>query len=87
MPDGEKGARADTEINLGGAKFGPPLELLGEGGGQNLNCKLKTFGFLVTLKVHIQSNYLAGTTLSLLQTKLAEKKLMFFTLQFQILKV
>ena len=51
MPDGEKGARADTEINLGGAKFGPPLELLG--GGQNLNCKLKTFGFLVTLKVHI----------------------------------
>ena len=42
------------------------------GGGQNLNCKFKTFGFLDTLKVHIQSNYLTSTTLSLLQTELAE---------------
>ena len=43
------------------------------GRGGNLNCKLKTFGFMDTLKVHIQSNYLPTTTLSLLQTKLAEK--------------
>ena len=58
-------------------------------GGPNLNCKLKTFGFLDTLKVYIQSNYLSSTTLSLLPTKLAEKKqqtycFMFFTLHFQI---
>ena len=42
--------------------------------GQNLNCKFKTFGFLDTLKIHLQSNYLTSTTLSLLQTKLAEKE-------------
>ena len=40
---------------------------------QNLNCKFETCGFLDNLKVHIQSNYLTSTTLSLLQTKLAEK--------------
>ena len=51
--------------------FAPPRSFWG--GGRNLNCKLKTFDFLTTLKVHIQSNYLATTTLSLLQTKLAEK--------------
>ena len=57
------------------------------GGGQNLNCKFKTFGFLDTLKVHIQSNYLANTTLSLLQTKLAGKnsELIFFPLHFSVL--
>ena len=58
----------------------PPLR--SSQGGQNLNCKFKTFGFLDdldTLKVHIQSSYLASTTLSLLQTKIAEKntKLIF----------
>ena len=31
----------------------------GEGGRQNLNCELETFGFLDTLKVHIQSTYLS----------------------------
>ena len=31
-------------------------------------CKFKTFGFLETLKVQIQSKYLASTALSLLQT-------------------
>ena len=60
-------------------------------GGQTLNCKLKTFCFLDTLKVHVQSKTLASTTLSLLQTKLAEKnsKLIFMLLplQFQIWKV
>ena len=47
-----------------------------------LNCKYNTFGFLNTLKVHIQSNYLTRTTLSLLQTKRAEKnsKLIFYVL-------
>ena len=34
------------------------------GGGQNLNRKFKTLGFLDTLKVHIQSNYLTDTTFS-----------------------
>ena len=42
------------------------------GGRPNMNGKFKTFGFLDTLKVHIQSNYLTSTTLSLLQTKLAK---------------
>ena len=32
--------------------FAPPPKSFG-GGGQNLNRKLKTFGFLNTLKVHI----------------------------------
>ena len=48
------------------------------GGGanfQNLNRKFKTFGFLDTLNVHIQSNYLTSTTISLLQTKIAEKNI------------
>ena len=36
------------------------------------NCKLKTFDFLDTLKVQIQSSYFTSTTLSLLQRKLAE---------------
>ena len=46
--------------------------------GQNFNCKLKTFGLLDTLKVHMQSIY-PTSTLSLLQTKIAEKntKLIF----------
>ena len=51
-------SRAYTEINLGG--------------GQNLNGKFKTFGFLDiwhkykdALKVHIQFNYLACTILYL----------------------
>ena len=48
-------------------------ELLGEE-GNSLNCKFKTFGILDTSKVRIQSNYLASTTLFLLQTKLADKK-------------
>ena len=30
--------------------------------GGDLNCKFKTFGFLDTLKVHIQSNYITSTT-------------------------
>ena len=47
----------------GGATHVPPTqELLG--GGQTLNCKLKTFCFLDTLKVHVQSKTLASTTLS-----------------------
>ena len=58
-------------------KFAPPPGAP-RGGGQTLNCKFKTFGFLDTLKVHIQSNYLASTTLSRLQTKLAEKKQTIF---------
>ena len=71
-----------TEINLGGPLRAP------RGGGQNLKRKFKTVGFLDTLKVHIQSNYLTSTTSSPNQTKLAEKnsKLIFlilFTLQFQ----
>ena len=62
-------------------------------GGAHLNCKFIIFGFLDTLKVHIQSNYLKSTTLSLLQTKPPGKKnnklffFMFFILQLQILKV
>ena len=59
---------------------------------QNLNCKFKKFGFLDILKAHIQSNYLTRTTLSYLQTKLAEKKqetnfIMFSILQLQFWKV
>jgi len=38
-----------------------------------MNRKFKTFGFLDTFKVHIQSNYLTSTASSLLQTKLAKK--------------
>ena len=30
--------------------------------GEDLNCKFKTFGFLDSLKVHIQSNYITSTT-------------------------
>jgi len=59
---GVKYPRAYTEINL-----------TGRGGGQNLNCKFKTFGFLDTFK-GTHTNYLANTTLSLLQTKLAKKQ-------------
>ena len=44
------------------------LELLG--GGANLNCKFKTFGFL-----DVRHKYSATTTLSLLQRKLAEKNI------------
>ena len=56
------------------------------GRGQNLNCKFKTFGFLDTLNVHIQSNYLTSTTLSLIQTKLAGKncKLIFYVLHSSV---
>jgi len=50
--------------------FPPPLEAPR---GGDLNCKFKTFGFLDNLKLRIKSNYLASNTLSLLQTKLAEK--------------
>ena len=57
------------------SEFFLPPPLRDPRGGPNLNCKLKTFGFLDTLKVYIQSNYLSSTTLSLLPTKLAEKKL------------
>ena len=80
-------ARAYTEINLGGGKicakrkifFFPPLGA--PRGGQNSNCKFITHGFLdirhkyKILKRHTYSpnNYLLSTTLSLLQTKLAEK--------------
>ena len=71
-------ARAKTKINLGGeicAKrkkcfLPPPLEA--PGGGQNANCKFKTFGLLNTLKVQIQSSYTLQVLLYL-QTKLAEK--------------
>ena len=42
-------------------------------GGKIATFKSKTFGFLDTLKEHIQSNNLGSNTLSLLQTKLAEK--------------
>ena len=92
-----KKARAYTEINPGGAKYArsvkklfcfppPRKELLG--GWQNLNCKFQTFGFLDTVKEHIQSNYLPIATLSLLKTKLAEIKqqtiYLFFTLPLQI---
>ena len=85
--------RVYTEINLkgGGAKYAgsakfPPL---GAFPGEKFYCKFKTFDFLDTLKGHIQSNYHANNTLSLLQTKLGEKKqqtnfFMLFTLQFQI---
>ena len=74
-------SRAYTEIIVGGGEicakrtfFLPPSPPSSSwGGGQNLNCKLKTFGFLDTLKVHIQFNYLASIV-SLLQTKLAKKK-------------
>ena len=67
----------------------PPIGA-SRGGGHNLNPKFKTFGFLYTLKVNIKSNYLTSNTLSLLQTKLEEKKqlinfFMFSTLQFQIM--
>ena len=43
-------------------------------GGAHLNCKFIIFGFLDTLKVHIQSNYLTSPTMSLLQTKPPGKK-------------
>ena len=65
---------AYTELNLGG-------------GGQNMNRKFKTFGTLDPLKVHIQFNYLTSTTLSILQTKLANFFFILFTLKFQIRKV
>ena len=87
--------RAYTEINLGGGKicakrkifFCPPLGA--SRGGQNSNCKFITLGFLdirhkyKILKRHTYSpnNYLLSTTLSLLQTKLAEKKHCFQFLQ------
>ena len=50
------------------------LPLLGapKGGGQNLNCKFKTFGFLDTVKVH--TNYHTSTTFYLIQTRLAKKQ-------------
>jgi len=51
----------------------PPIGA-SRGGGHNLNPKFKTFGFLYTLKVNIQSNYLTSNTLSPRQTKLEEKK-------------
>ena len=67
--------------------FAPPPKSFW--GGANLNRKFKTLDFLDTLKVYtIQSNYHTRTTLSLHQTKLAEKKQqinVFNTLKFQIL--
>ena len=79
-----------TEIYLVGVQicarqnfFAPPKELLG--GGANMNCKFKTFGFLDTVKVRIiQSNYLTNNTLSLLQTKLAEKNSELILLQSSV---
>ena len=73
-------ARAKTKINLGGeicAKrkkcFLPPRPPpRSSWGGQNANCKFKTFGLLNTLKVQIQSSYTLQVLLYL-QTKLAEK--------------
>ena len=55
---------------------------MGEGGGSKIWTVNLKFGFLDTLKVHIQSNYLSSTNLSLLQTKQAEKnsKLIFLIL-------
>ena len=54
-------------------------------GGANMNCKFKTFGFLDTVKVRIiQSNYLTNNTLSLLQTKLAEKNSELILLQSSV---
>jgi len=52
-------ARANTEIKIR------------EGGLLGGRGKFKAFGFLDTLKVHIQSNYLENTALSLLHTKLS----------------
>ena len=64
--------RNKSELDARDAKYAKKWFTPIERGG-NLNCKLKTFGFMDTLKVHIQSNYLTSTTLSLIQTKLAEK--------------
>ena len=63
-----------------------PRSFQERGGGQNLKYKFKTFGFLDTFKVHIQSNYLTDTTLSLLQTELAETniKLIFYALHSSV---
>ena len=66
--------------------FCPPLGA--SRGGQNSNCKVITLGFLdirhkyKILKRHTYSpnNYLLSTTLSLLQTKLAEKNIVFIIL-------
>ena len=62
----------------GGGNMTPPCTKKFLGGRKNLNRKFKTFGFLDTLKVNIQYNYLTSTTLSLLQTKLAEKTANYF---------
>ena len=50
-------SRAYTQINLGGGVkyFFAPSPWSSLGGGQNLNRKFKTFGFLNTLKVHIHN--------------------------------
>ena len=82
--------RAYTKINLKGGgeicgkrKIPPPL---GAFPGEKFYCKFKTFDFLDTLKGHIQSNYHANNTLSLLQTKLGEKnsKLTFYALHSSV---
>ena len=53
----------------------PPLEA--PGGGQNANCKFKTFGLLNTLKVQIQSSYFTSTTLSSNKTSRKISRLIF----------
>ena len=53
--------RNKSELDARDAKYAKKWFTPIERGG-NLNCKLKTFGFMDTLKVHIQSNYLTCTT-------------------------
>ena len=55
-------------------------------GGARLNYKFKTFGFLYTSNVHIQSNYLTCTNFSPSNKQTSRKKTanFFYVIQFQI---
>ena len=86
-------ARAFTEINVGGGWRNPP-HLGTPKRGQNLNFKFKTFGFLDTSKIHMSHTvqlpykyYFISPSNKTGRKKQQTKFFMFFTRQFQILKV
>ena len=61
----------------------PPLRASREG-GQNLNCKFKTFGFLDTLKVHVQLPFKDYLISPWDKTRRKKQQInLFNTLQFQ----
>ena len=64
---GERSKGAHRNKSRGAKQFLCPSTRSSYGGGgwQNLNCKFKTFGFLDTLKVYIQYNYLTSKLLYL----------------------